>query len=382
LEINQELVPVDSEVITPVGDLLGDDGVEANQTAERPQRNISQVTLSSHNDSGGKESQSDEIAETESATAEVADSGWVTAATHDEPPPNIPVASGTDGETTASIESLPAAPAPLQAAGSAPVAKEPEPSGWQPTRTLPPNVLPFGQARSRKPAGFDSRPEAIGNENTRQEEPAFAGELSPALIEKLLAVDVRLSQTISGDQRAWQLDSLEREAEGLLSEAQTVAEREAVQHTLRKIDRFAAIQRRTAEVDQLPTVAATGADSGGARIPGTSAPVAIPANQFGSPTLPSAAPLPPNVVTLPSTQRRYDAIGTLHPVVSQRPGAPQYALVDDTGQVVSFVSPTPDVDMTPFVGQRVGVAGPRGYLPAFRREHVTAGQVVPLPYLR
>jgi hypothetical protein len=82
----------------------------------------------------------------------------------------------------------------------------------------------------------------------------------------------------------------------------------------------------------------------------------------------------PNSVT-PSP---YDAVGVLRPVVSRRPGAPQFALVNAQGQVVTFVTPAPDVNLQPYVGQRIGVTGSRGYIPEFRRAHVTAGRVSPV----
>ena len=41
------------------------------------------------------------------------------------------------------------------------------------------------------------------------------------------------------------------------------------------------------------------------------------------------------------TDSQYDAVGVLRPVVSRRPGAPQFALVNAQGQVVTFVTPAP-----------------------------------------
>jgi hypothetical protein len=71
-------------------------------------------------------------------------------------------------------------------------------------------------------------------------------------------------------------------------------------------------------------------------------------------------------------------VGILRPVVSRRPGAPQFALVDDRGQVLSFVTPTPDMNLQPYLGRRVGVVGNRGFIVEFNRAHVTAARVTPL----
>ena len=75
---------------------------------------------------------------------------------------------------------------------------------------------------------------------------------------------------------------------------------------------------------------------------------------------------------------QYDAVGVLRPVVSKRPGAPQYALVDERGQVLSFVSSSPDVNLQPYLGRRVGVVGNRGYIAEFNKSHVTAARVTPI----
>jgi len=74
----------------------------------------------------------------------------------------------------------------------------------------------------------------------------------------------------------------------------------------------------------------------------------------------------------------YDAVGLLKPVASKRANAPQYALVDDKGEVVSFVTPTPDLNLKPYLGRRIGVHGKRGFMSEYRRAHVTAERVSPI----
>jgi hypothetical protein len=93
-------------------------------------------------------------------------------------------------------------------------------------------------------------------------------------------------------------------------------------------------------------------------------------------SLRGTASAPP--ATPPATEARYDAVGTLKPVFSRRKGAPRYALVDDRGAVVSFLSPAAELDLERFLGQRIGVHGARGFIPEFRQTHVTAGRVTPL----
>ena len=88
--------------------------------------------------------------------------------------------------------------------------------------------------------------------------------------------------------------------------------------------------------------------------------------------------LPPRAEHRP----RYDSLGILRAVVSRNRTAPRYALVDATGDVVSFVTPSPGVNLQPFLGRNVGVTGTRGYMPKYRRAHITAARVTPLNSVR
>jgi hypothetical protein len=81
---------------------------------------------------------------------------------------------------------------------------------------------------------------------------------------------------------------------------------------------------------------------------------------------------------------RFDGVGKLAPVFAQRPNAPRYALIDESNQVVSFVSPAPGVNLQPYLGKSVGVSGQRGYLPELGKPIVTAQRIssVDSPTLR
>jgi hypothetical protein len=65
-------------------------------------------------------------------------------------------------------------------------------------------------------------------------------------------------------------------------------------------------------------------------------------------------------------------------VISRSQSAPQYALVDPTGTVVSFVTAAPGVDLKPFEGQRIAIQGARRYVPQLQRAHVMAYRVTSL----
>jgi hypothetical protein len=165
----------------------------------------------------------------------------------------------------------------------------------------------------------------------------------------LTGIEIRLSRMASAPVSMWNTEGLQRDANQLMSRAQTPEDRDAVQTTLNKINQFAAITHRTGA----PTNTATPAS--------------------GSPV----TPVPGQIAAAPNGTP-YDAVGVLRPVVSRRPGAPQFALVDEHGQVLTFGTPTPDMNLQPYVGRRVGVMGNRGYMAEFNRTHVTAARVTPL----
>ncbi len=220
---------------------------------------------------------------------------------------------------------------------------------------IPPPLATTPPPSSPAPATNATPPPAAAPPTVSAPPPTTTPAVTPAppsiavaddLSRQLTDVELRLSRTVSEPPATWQIEPLQKEAEQLLAQAQTVAERDAVKTTLEKVDRFAAIQRRHQQI--------------------TSA---------SKPTPSAAAPITP----IPETAGgQYDAVGVLRPVVSKRPGAPQFALVDQRGQVVTFVSSTPDLNLQPFVGHRIGIAGNRGFIPEFKRAHVTAGRVTPL----
>jgi len=181
---------------------------------------------------------------------------------------------------------------------------------------------------------------------------------SAELAKQLGDLELRLSRMVAEPTATWSVEALEQSAEQLLARAESVGDRAAVKSTLEKIDRFAVIQRRYQNLNGTTTARVRSINQG------------QPNNAVGA--------MNTSGVTNSSAPGPYDAAGTLRPVVSRRPGAPQFALVNDQGQVVTFITPSPDVNLQPYVGRRVAVSGNRGYIPEFHRAHVTASRVTPL----
>jgi len=219
-------------------------------------------------------------------------------------------------------------------------------------------------------------------------------------LDRLGELQVRLSQMVVQDPQTWHFEQLRHEADSLLAQAGTVASREKMRNFLEQLTRFEQVRSRGLE--PAPTLAGNG------RLhslrPGPRETLAgMEANPY-SPHLErhldtlqrarSDLGAEPNgramraggdreesrVAALERSpdEVRYDAVGLLKPVVSHREHSPRYALVDDDGSVISFVTPTPDINLKPYIGRRIGVNGTRGFMPEFRRAHVTASRVTPI----
>lgn len=78
--------------------------------------------------------------------------------------------------------------------------------------------------------------------------------------------------------------------------------------------------------------------------------------------------------TPPSTM---ETTGRLATVVSRRPDAPRWAIVDDQNTVLVFVTPQAGVNLAPLVGQQVSVRGAQGYMPEYKRPYVVASEARP-----
>jgi SH3-like domain-containing protein len=259
--------------------------------------------------------------------------------------PPAPVSNATAESVAIPMDAAPLASAPAAAPGdrwrspgasATAVGAEVVAPPLTPIASAPPTPNPVSQATSVPPQPTPITPLAA----------APAGELQRQLID----IEMRLSRMASASPHLWNTERLERDTEQLLAQAQSDAERNAVKVTLAKIDQFKLLGRRYQQ-------------GAGSMEPGAGAVASAPIVAANVPA---------------GEEGRYDAVGILRPVVSKRPGAPQFALVDERGQVVSFVTPTPDVNLRPYLGRRVGIAGNRGFIPEFNRAHVTAGRVTPL----
>ena len=229
-----------------------------------------------------------------------------------------------------------------------------EQSRSQPSRIEDEQSTAEQQASHTEPAGGAAHPAWVakqasldaGVENGLHESNDSTLELSHP---ELVRINLALSKIVAEEPGLWQLADLRQEAEHYLNNAATSIDRTEARMVLDRITRFESVQQgyRAAPADsnlanhKAAQLEAVRIPSGDVR---TSSPI-------------------------------FDAVGRLAPVVSRRPGAPNYALVTAGNEVKFFVTPAPGLNLQPYVGQTIGVQGQRGFLPELNKPHVMASRV-------
>ena len=158
---------------------------------------------------------------------------------------------------------------------------------------------------------------------------------------------------VAEEPTVWTFEELKPRTEDLLDDAQTAIERGHVRRVLHKIARLEDIRQR------YDSIGAVQAETD--RINHDLGQIAI------------REPRPAG-----ATASEFDGVGVLRPVVSRRADAPRYALVDDRGDVLTFITPGPGMNLQPYVGGRVGMSGTRGYMPQLRKPHLMVKRVTSL----
>lgn len=80
----------------------------------------------------------------------------------------------------------------------------------------------------------------------------------------------------------------------------------------------------------------------------------------------------------PDGTQASDASGWLVQVYSGIPGQPEFALTDDNGAVITYVQPTPGMNLRRYLKQPVGIYGVKGYLPNINAKQIIAERIVRL----
>ncbi len=198
---------------------------------------------------------------------------------------------------------------------------------------------------------------------------------NPELLrQELSTLHIELSRMIIREPSLWQLRQFRACAQAVIDLSSTADVRSEAQQLLARIAQFEDLQRRHESLARRAAKDAFGND------------VSFSDMTLGDVFTPG--PVSPSVVAdrdvLPDagTGAYYDGTGWLMPVITRRPGVPRYALTDQNGSILQFVSPKPGLNLRNYERKRIGVIGQKGYLPQFDKPHLTAERIITLDRVR
>ncbi|MEQ8846114.1 hypothetical protein [Botrimarina sp.] len=184
--------------------------------------------------------------------------------------------------------------------------------------------------------------------------------------DRIAALELALATTVVQQSDRWRFGALRAEASELYALAQNDRQRAAASSVAERIESFAAISERHRRLASAPAPAG---------------PVDRP-----RPAADGSDLAPPVRLTKAQadSQQRHDVVGVLRPVVSKRPDAPRWAIVDEQGRLAALVTPSPENSqrLQRLAGRRVALDGRRGYLSELRQNHIVAERITPLQPLR
>ena len=242
-----------------------------------------------------------------------------------------------------------------------------------------------------QPAGYDSpatpaanaataenRPVATSRESTAATVPAAARQFDFA--SEVAAIELRISQLVAEEPTLWVFDDLEQRVADLDAASGTAGERQLAKGLQQKLERMAEIHDRFEQVGSVVDTSdrqmLSAAQPPALQVPPQESASSTDFGDVGAPNSPNSSDT--RVPPVAAIDRKFDAQGVLRPVVSRRTDAPRYALVDEAGTVLSFLTPAPGMNLQPHLGARLGIVGTRGYLSDLRKPHLMVKRIVVL----
>ncbi len=201
--------------------------------------------------------------------------------------------------------------------------------------------------------------------------PAAVAGAAPLPADELADIDLALSLAVAGPSEQWNLEPLRDRLRLAAARATSGDERTRAGAIDARLARFEAIQAR-----QLALAPPAETDASPLRLGSMwSSLSAVGSRPVRPGVLPGGRPADGRPDWTPPDQM--ETTGRLATVISRRPDAPRWAVVDGNNDVLVFVTPRPGVSLAPLVGQQVTVRGARGYMPEYKRPYLVASEALP-----
>jgi len=234
--------------------------------------------------------------------------------------------------------------------------------------TSPPQPLGFMPSARRLFAGWLPRGTSVFDPATPVTPVAVTGGAAVSG-DDLADIDLALSLAVTGPAEAWNLAPVRERLRQAAARTSTDIDRTRVEAIDARISRFETIQSRHRTLAAAPTPAADPSLQLGGMWSSLSA---IGGRPIRPGVMPGGAPADGQPTWTPPDMT--ETSGRLATVVSRRPDAPRWAVVDQSNNVIAFITPQAGVNLAPLVGQDVAVRGARGYMPEYKRPYVVASE--------
>src|SRR5690606_34913556 len=203
-----------------------------------------------------------------------------------------------------------------------------------------------------------------------------------AIDAQLDELDLQLSQTVAQPVQQWELEPLRDQIQWLASQRVDSHQRRRLDQLAVRLERFDRVQQRYAELlhgspetrdnpTTDPNVPRMLSDVDAVRLVDYET---EESSSSAAPAIGSDVPLGPESAQAQAVT--YNGEGWLMPVYTSRTDVPAFALTDDDGRILQFVSAGPGLNLRRYQRRRVGILGKEGYLAALRKPHLTAERVV------
>ena len=303
---------------------------------------------------------------------------WARLADLQTPPGLVPpailvaLAAANEPESTASFGEAVAAIKDASVAVAQAVSVQPQPVAAalpSVTPATPPQPLGFMPSAKRLFAGWLPLGTSVFDPATPIQPVAVSSGVVAVSGDELADIDLALSLAVTGPADAWNLAPVRERLRRVAARSTPDIDRTRVDAIDARIARFEAIQSRHRTLAAAPIPAADSTLQLGGMWSSLSnvgsrpiRPGVLPGGQpaDGQPTW-----TPPDLT---------ETSGRLATVVSRRPDAPRWAIVDQSNNVIAFITPQTGVNLAPLVGQDVAVRGARGYMPEYKRPYVVASE--------
>ena len=235
--------------------------------------------------------------------------------------------------------------------------------------TSAPGLLPSGNAFARLVSGWLPRGTNVFDPAPAAAPTAVGAGAAAVPADELTDIDLALSLAVTGQTADWNLAPLRERLRLAAARANSPAERTRAQAIDARLARFESIQAGQRALAQGGPAAAAGP----VRIGGMwSSLSALGSRPIRPGVLPGGAPAGGQPTWTPPDQA--ETTGRLATVISRRPEAPRWALVDDQNNVIAFVTPQAGLNLAPLVGQQVTVRGAKGFMPEYKRPYLVAAE--------